>query len=170
LGSNLGATTVASGATLGIQGGISYTTAEPLSISGPGTSATIGALNNVSGANSFAGPITLAANSSIGVTAGSLTLTNQINGAFDLTKVGVGTLSLGASNLLHWHHHGFRRNARITMCSDALASGGVTVSGSTATLDLGADHIDTLGTVTVDGGGSILGTGTSALTTTGTFE
>jgi hypothetical protein len=35
---------------------------------------------------------------------------------------------------------------------------------------LGADHIDTLGTVTVDGGGSILGTGTSALTTTGTFE
>jgi autotransporter-associated beta strand protein len=49
----------------------------------------------------------------------------------------------------------------------------LTVNGSTAIFDLspfGASHNDTVGTVTVDGGGSIIGAGTSTLTSTGSFE
>jgi autotransporter-associated beta strand protein len=49
----------------------------------------------------------------------------------------------------------------------------LTVNGSTAIFDLsplGSSHNDTVGTVTVDGGGSITGIGTSTLTSTGSFE
>jgi hypothetical protein len=37
----------------------------------------------------------------------------------------------------------------------------VTVNGATAVFSLGASHSDTVGTVTLDGGGSITGSGTS---------
>lgn len=52
-------------------------------------------------------------------------------------------------------------------------SSALTVNGSTATFDLsplGSSHNDTVGKVTVDGGGSITGIGTSMLTSTGSFE
>jgi len=46
----------------------------------------------------------------------------------------------------------------------------VTVNGASAILDLAANRSDTVGTVVLDGGGSITGTGTSALTSTGSFD
>jgi autotransporter-associated beta strand protein len=46
----------------------------------------------------------------------------------------------------------------------------VTVNGASAILDLAANRSDTVGTVVLDGGGSITGTGTSTLTSTGSFD
>ncbi len=49
----------------------------------------------------------------------------------------------------------------------------LTVKGATAIFNLsalGASHNDTVSTVTVDGGGTIIGAGTSTLTSTGSFE
>lgn len=97
LGTAAGTTTVASGAALGFQGDINYTIAEPVSIAGTGVS-NAGAINNLSGTNRFAGPVTLTADSSIGAAAGSLTLSSAIDGAFSLDKVGAGTLILGGAN------------------------------------------------------------------------
>ncbi|MBI5690351.1 MAG: autotransporter-associated beta strand repeat-containing protein [Verrucomicrobia bacterium] len=120
LGSTTGGTTVASGAALQVQGGIAVG-AEALTLSGTGISNT-GALRNISGNNSFAGNIVLAATSEIQSDAGTLSLTGTINGnaasrglRFDgsgnttvsnsiganvstLTKAGTGTLTLTGSN------------------------------------------------------------------------
>ena len=49
------------------------------------------------------------------------------------------------------------------------STGPLTVSGAAAVFDLGASHNATATTVTVDGGGSITGTGTSGVTATASF-
>ena len=121
LGTAAGSTTVNSGGTLAIQGGTTYAVAEPLTLNGTGVGA-VGALNNVSGANSFAGPITLASATTIGsaTAANVLTLSGGIGGATQsvtftgagdvtvsgaiatttgvLTKNGAGTLLLSGTN------------------------------------------------------------------------
>jgi fibronectin-binding autotransporter adhesin len=74
-------TTVNSGATLAIQGNIAVA-AEPLTISGTGIG-NIGAIKNTQGTNSFAGPITLAADSLININADSLNLAGRIGGNFN---------------------------------------------------------------------------------------
>jgi autotransporter-associated beta strand protein len=88
-------TVVSNGAALGFQGGVNYSTAEPVTISGGGGGGG-GALYAVSGSNTFAGPVTLAADSTLGVTSGlGLALNGAISGGFNLTKTGQGTLSFG---------------------------------------------------------------------------
>ncbi len=91
---------VASGGALQIQGSITTAASLALSINGVGLAATpAGALNSVSGLNVFSGPITLSTSSTIGVSAGSLTLAGIISGnGSSLTVSGPGTLILGASN------------------------------------------------------------------------
>ena len=83
-------------------------------------------------------------------TSGTVTLSgaNTYTGA---TTVTAGTLAEGATGSI----------------ADTSA---LTVNGATAIFNLGANHSDTVATVTLDGGGSITGTGTSALTSTGSFE
>ena len=49
-------------------------------------------------------------------------------------------------------------------------SGFLTVDGATAVFDLGADHNDTVGLITLKNGGTLAGSGTSQLSSTGTFE
>jgi outer membrane autotransporter protein len=95
-GSGLGATTtgttVSSGATLQLQGGITVGT-EALTISGTGAAGQNGALVNVSGTNNYGGLLTLGAASTISSDAGTLNLTNTgtITGAgFGLTLTGAG--------------------------------------------------------------------------------
>ncbi|MBA3849604.1 MAG: hypothetical protein C0502_06365 [Opitutus sp.] len=111
-------TTVATGAALQVQGGIAVG-AEALSLSGVGV-ANDGALRSVSGANSWAGSVSLADHARINTDSGSLTLsgaitalnknltvggagTTTINGAIGtaagaLTKDGSGTLILTGNN------------------------------------------------------------------------
>lgn len=97
LGATGSGTVVSNGAALGFQGGVNYASAEPLTISGGGGGGS-GALYAVSGSNTFAGPITLAADSTIGVAASlSLTLNGAIGGGFSLTKAGSGRLALAGT-------------------------------------------------------------------------
>ncbi len=96
LGTTGSGTVVSNGAALGLQGGVNYASTEPLTLSGGGGG---GALYAVSGNNTFAGPITLAANSSVDVdTPLSLTLNGAIGGGFNFTKTGFGTLNFGGSD------------------------------------------------------------------------
>ncbi|WP_395716295.1 autotransporter-associated beta strand repeat-containing protein [Prosthecobacter sp.] len=103
LGDTLAGTTIASGAGFDINNSAS-TSAEPLSISGDGVGGTGNVIFTSHGTGgSFAGPITLLADSTIGSTAaGLVTLTGGITGAFDLairnTAAGGTTLSTTAVN------------------------------------------------------------------------
>jgi len=118
LGSTVGGTVVANGATLQLGGGINVG-AEALTISGGGAAGTSGALANNSGNNTYGGAITLAANATIGSGAGLVTLTggvdtagynlriggisngvvaSTITGAGNVGKIGTGTWTLSGSN------------------------------------------------------------------------
>jgi fibronectin-binding autotransporter adhesin len=93
LGTTGNGTTVDSNASLQLQGGISVG-AEPLVLNNAGVT-TAGALENVSGTNSWSGAINLASASSIGSTGGTLTLSGNVdNGTFDLTFRGVGNTTV----------------------------------------------------------------------------
>ncbi|MDW8309574.1 MAG: autotransporter-associated beta strand repeat-containing protein, partial [Verrucomicrobiales bacterium] len=93
LGSSAAGTVVSNGAALGLHN-VSYTAAEPLTLAGAGVAGS-GALYVASGNSSFAGPITLAADTLVGVpTAMTLSLGNAVTGAFGLIKGGAGTLTL----------------------------------------------------------------------------
>ena len=84
---------VASGATLQIQGGIAVPCV-PMSLGGAGTNGN-GALENVSGGNSCAGSVALVgSNTRISVDGGSLTLAGAISGASGITVGGNGVLTL----------------------------------------------------------------------------
>lgn len=93
-----GAVTVNTGATLQLQNGIAIPTV-PLTLNGTGANNN-GALENLQGANSFAGNITLAGNSQVNIdnAADTLTLSGVIGGGFSLTQAGPGTLVLSGSN------------------------------------------------------------------------
>jgi fibronectin-binding autotransporter adhesin len=98
LGTTAAGTTVSSGATLQLQGGISVGT-ETLSIAGTGASGQTGALVNVSGTNGYGGLLTLTAATTLSSDGGTLNLTNAgtITGAtFGLTLAGAGDGSISS--------------------------------------------------------------------------
>jgi len=98
LGTTAAGTTVGSGATLQIQGGITVG-AEALTISGVGETTATGVLENVSGTNNYGGLVTLGAASTVSSDAGTLNLTNAgtITGAtFALTLTGAGNGSISS--------------------------------------------------------------------------
>lgn len=99
-GSASGGTTLASGSSLGLTGGVSYSTAEPLTVNGNGYDTSIdtatlvrlrGVIQSVSGNSLFGGPITLGAGvARIGTQNGAtLTLTGTISPAAGVTDSGV---------------------------------------------------------------------------------
>ena len=82
------------GGALAFTGGLHYTTAEPITISGAGPAGN-GAIENIRGTNNFAGPITLSAAAVIGSDAGTMTLGGAIStGSSTLTLVGAGTTKI----------------------------------------------------------------------------
>lgn len=89
-----GPVTVADGAQLQLQGGVSPTsTSMTLNGTGGGT----GALLNISGNNTYSGSISLASNTTIGSTAGTMTLgaiNAQLGKALNLTSAGAGNISI----------------------------------------------------------------------------
>jgi autotransporter-associated beta strand protein len=96
LGSTIAATTVSSGATLQLQGGL--TIAERITLNGVGAAGATGALESVAGANMWTGTISLASASAIATDAGQLTISGIISGVGSLTEVGGGSLILSALN------------------------------------------------------------------------
>ncbi len=104
LGTTAGGVTVANGAALEVQGGVTIG-AETLSITGSGVSSG-GALRNVSGVNVYGGAVTVGAGTSIGVDAGSLSLTGGIGNGLGsaLTKAGAGTLIINSADSLTGIH------------------------------------------------------------------
>jgi len=188
LGTIVGGTTVANGASLQFQGGAAVL-AEAVTLEGVGAGST-GALRNLSGANSFNGLITLAGDALVQSDAGSLTLggvtaidagsraltfggagavvvTGAITGTgASVTKTGAGSLTLAGAN-------GFAGG--LTVSAGTLALGAndaladllpVTVAGGT--LDV-ATFTDTVASVVL-GSGSIVGTTGGVLTSASDFD
>jgi autotransporter-associated beta strand protein len=97
MGTNAGSTTISSGATLDLNG-INYSTTEPLSISGTGVGANGALVNSAVGAATFAGPVTLLANTTVGANGGNITLSGIVSGSYGLTLVSSGAKVLALSN------------------------------------------------------------------------
>ncbi len=88
---------VASGAALQLQGGISVVEGN-ISIAGSGPDGT-GALRNISGDNSFSGAVLLAGNATVGSSSGGFTLSGDVNlgKSQTLTTTGAGNIYLNGS-------------------------------------------------------------------------
>lgn len=98
LGGAAAGTSVSNGAALVFLGGVNYSHAEPLLVTGAGPLGN-GALYALNGSNRFAGDVTLAGQTTVGVSnATALALLGAIQGGFDLVKTGAGTLLLGGGS------------------------------------------------------------------------
>ncbi|TCT02277.1 autotransporter-associated beta strand repeat-containing protein, partial [Aquabacter spiritensis] len=186
LGTIAGGVTVASGATLDLRNAVTNVVigAETLALSGTGVSGG-GALQSTGGFNSWAGAITLDADSLIVVTDNQLTLSGGITavdknltlggaangsvsssiatGAGTLTKTGSGSWDLTAANSyagLTTVSAGQLRIANATALGTT-ASGTVVASGATLALGgsiaVGSEDLTLSGTGIVDGGGASQG-------------
>lgn len=156
LGTTGGKTTVNDGGTLAFRapttsGGVNYTTAESVTISGQGIlrggEGYTGAIYNDGGNNSFSGSITLAGNAAIGSRDGVLKLSGKVSdgsGTYDLTKLGAGVVELSNSGN-DWNGITTIENGvlRISGNSNALAGGFTTngYSGGNLTLNGGVLEI-----------------------------
>ncbi len=101
LGSSADGTVVASGGTLQLEnlGGVDTVISnEALTISGTGMLGNRGALASWTGNNTWGGSVTMAANSSVFVNAGTLAINGVVGGTgFNLSKTGAGQLTLGGA-------------------------------------------------------------------------
>jgi autotransporter-associated beta strand protein len=130
LGSTSSGTTVASGATLDLNGVTVVN--EAVNIAGTGVSSA-GALTGT-GTAELSSPLTLGAAASVGGT-GTLTMSAPVAGSFALTKVGSGTVVLGAANSY---------------------TGATTVSAGTLQVTDDAGLGTTAGGTTIEAGGTLL--------------
>lgn len=135
-GLNTAGTSILSGATLELNDQ-AVTDTEPLTIAGHGlASAPAGVITNSAvGAASFAGPITLAADSSIGVSStGAVVLSGAVNGGFTITNIGTGTASMTLSGVI------------------AAGVGNIIQNSATSTLVLSGNNASWAGGVTIKQG------------------
>lgn len=147
-GTTAGGTIIRSGAALNLNG-IAVGEAEPLTIYGLGLTATpVGAITNSSAtAASFAGPVTLGADSTIGSNAaGGITLSGAIDGAFNLTINNRAAGGMTLSNIV----------------------GGVNNTGTISNVGIGAGITLISGNIGSNVTDVIQNTATSALTLSGT--
>ena len=164
LGTTAAGTTVSSGATLQLQGGITVG-AEALNISGTGATGGTGALENVSGTNNYGGLVTLGATSTISSDSGTLNLNGAVN-AVNLNGHGL-TVNGSGKTLISGVITGAGATSTLTKSgSGALRltaannySGPTTVNGGTLLLNNTSGSGTGNGTVTVNNGGTLGGTG-----------
>jgi autotransporter-associated beta strand protein len=153
LGDTTTGTTVASGAALQIQGDITVG-AEALSIAGTGVGGT-GALRNISGANTYGGPVTLAGPTLISSDAGTLTLSNPgpITGpTFALSIGGAGNTTINSSIDTTTGSLAKTDSGTLTLTGANTFTGGVNVTGGVVNIQ----NDSALGTVA---GGVVVGNG-----------
>lgn len=185
LGSTSAGTLVSNGASLGFKGGVDYTLQEALEINGSGFDGQ-GALQNLLGNNSFDGDITLGTNASIGAILGELTLNGEMNnsghlltfsgggntvvnagigGGGGLLKLGLGDLSLTASNTFTG---ALTNNEGAVVLKDSGSirhASEIVVSGGNLTLDNSVTNLnDRIGDgIEITLGGGVFGGGTILL-------
>ena len=144
---NAGGIIVNSGGALAFSGGINYSTAEPMTITGSGPAGN-GAIDNLSGSNSFAGAISLVAGPTVTATTGTtLTLGGTISGTGGLIVGGgsnSGTLVLSGTSTY---------SGTTTLDSGTLEVDGFIADSSTVTVSSGAtlDGTGAVGSAVVDG-------------------
>ncbi len=150
LGSTSVGTTVASGATLQLQNNITVGT-EALALTGTGVGSA-GALQNVSGANTYGGAITVGAGGTrINSDSGTLTLTGNITlGANTLTVGGAGNTTQSA---VISGTGGLTKDGAgiLTLGGASTYSGATTISAGTLRLNA-SERINNLSAVSVTGG------------------
>lgn len=147
-------TSILSGATLDLNDQ-AVADLEPLTIAGHGlASAPAGVITNSAvGSAGYAGPITLAADSSIGLTStGSVALSGALSGGFTLTNIGTGTASMTISGVIA---------AGVGSIIQNSTSSTLVLSGNNATWAGGV--IIKQGTLTATTSTGALGTGTVVL-------
>ena len=163
LGTTAGGTTVSSGATLQLQGGIAVG-AEALTLSGTGAAGQNGALVNVSGTNDYGGPITLAADTTISSNSDTLNL----SGTVDITSKTL-TVSGSGDTLITGVISGSGASSTLTKSGGGTLTvnvvntygGGTQVNGGTLLVNNTSGSGTGTGAVTVNNGGTTLGgTGT----------
>jgi fibronectin-binding autotransporter adhesin len=127
LGTTNGGTTVNAG------GALTFSNlnigAEALTLASTGTNNN-GGLRSVAGSNTYGGTVAVNGTSSIGVDAGSLTLTNTLSGSSLLTKVGAGSLVLSAGSSSFSGGMTISNGTAVASNSTALGTGGATVSSN----------------------------------------
>ncbi len=156
LGTTAGGTSVANGAALELQGGISIGV-EALTLNGTGVSSG-GALRNISGNNTYGGLITLGRASRINSDSGTLSLTNTgtITGAtLSLTVGGAGDTALNSiigttSGTLTKDGAG-----KLTLSGTNTYTGGTTISGGTLAISSSRNLGVLTNTLTLAGGGRL---------------
>ena len=139
LGTTDGATTVASGATLKISGGI--TVAEAITLNGVGRSSS-GAIAFTANDNTYSGAITLGSTSTIVSTGGAQTISGAVNGGYGLTITANGNLVIsgavgGSTDLSSYAvtttgsaSQTFSANVETTGNQTYTAAGGIVTSGA----------------------------------------
>jgi len=155
LGGTAAGTTVAAGAALQMQGGITVT-GEALTLSGSGVS-NDGALRNISGNSTYAGVVTLGTNSRINSDAGILTLnTGTITGSgFGLSVGGSGSTTI--SSIIATGAGSFTKDGSgtVTLSGANTYTGATTVSAGVLNVQNGTGLGTTAGGVTVTSGAAL---------------
>ena len=161
LGASTGAASVTAGAVLDLNGTV-MTNTNALTLNGSGISSGGALINSSASAASYAGTVAMATDSSIGGNgAGTMTLNGIVSGAFNLTKVGSGTLIFG--NVANTFGAGktFTIGAGTVKLGNAASLGGSTAAVSVtggAVLDVNGQVVANTNALTLNGSG-IGGTG-----------
>ena len=165
--------TVAAGATAQVQSGIAGG-ANVLTISGSGAAGTTGALESLSGTNSYSGPIALTGATTVSSDLGTLTLSGSMSGAFPLTLAGAGngaisgrivtgSGSLTKKNAGTWTLSGSNTYSGLTTVnggtlnlanSSAVQNSTLTMNGGAIVFDSSAGGAFTFGSLSAAGSGS----------------
>lgn len=177
LGSAGGITVIKTGATLAFSNNVQYGTVEGVNISGTGVGGN-GAIQNIHGTNLFGGPITVAADSTIKATTGTLFLQGAVtNGGFQVTSHANSGMLIGFSNVISGLGGlTVEGGGSTTLFRSNTFSGNIVITNG-STLNLGSSHATTTnnlifsgGTLTASRDGSTNVFGNLTLTTNSTIS